>query len=250
MRKKIEVCLADRLFRVVKPQQSGLRSTVSDKPALRIFEINVIGDIVHQCLEQGICLRERRSTFLHFLLQLLMGVAILVAPVSFDPEYEAVLVAVTLEPVFTAENLAKVAALSDRFRELPGVDRVFSLATAPNLLATGGDVDVRTFTQQAADDPSRIPEFKKQLDANPVYRGALVSRDGRSTAFAISLSGADEGLLLSGEYPTHIREIVHQGRVLFAREKPGPLARQLGERLERIKFGLEPDPHEWVLPVR
>ena len=48
----------------------------------------------------------------------------------------------------------------------------------------------------------------------------------------------------------HIREIVHEGRVLFARATPGPLALGLGERLERIKFGLEPDPHEWVLPVR
>jgi len=43
----------------------------------------------------------------------------------------------------------------------------------------------------------------------------------------------------------HIREIVHEGRVLFARPEPGPLARQLGERLERIKFGLEPDPFGW-----
>ena len=47
----------------------------------------------------------------------------------------------------------------------------------------------------------------------------------------------------------HIREIVHEGRVLFARPEPGPIAKQLGERFERIKLGLEPDPHEWRLPV-
>jgi branched-chain amino acid aminotransferase len=43
----------------------------------------------------------------------------------------------------------------------------------------------------------------------------------------------------------HIREIVHEGRVLFARPEPGPVARRLGERLERIKFGREPDPFGW-----
>ncbi len=43
----------------------------------------------------------------------------------------------------------------------------------------------------------------------------------------------------------HIREIVHEGRVLFARPEPGPVARKLGERLERIKLGLAPDPFGW-----
>jgi len=47
----------------------------------------------------------------------------------------------------------------------------------------------------------------------------------------------------------HIREIVHEGRRLFARPEPGPIARALGERLERIKFGSEPDPFGWRYPV-
>jgi branched-chain amino acid aminotransferase len=47
----------------------------------------------------------------------------------------------------------------------------------------------------------------------------------------------------------HIREIVHEGRVLFSRPEPGPVARALGGKLERIKLGLEPDPHGWRLGV-
>ena len=61
-------------------------------------------------------------------------------------------------------------------------------ATAPNLLTAGNDIDVRTFTQQVAEEPHRLEEFRKQVDANPVYRGSLVSRDGRTAAFA----GADQ----------------------------------------------------------
>jgi len=123
---------------------------------------------------------------------------------------ESILVAVTLDPVFTAENLKRVTALNERFRELPGVDRVFSLATAPNLMQAGADLDVRTFTQQAAEEPARIAEFRTQLDNNPVYKGTLVSQDGRTTAFAISLSGVTEQMLLDFGYPVQIRAIVRE----------------------------------------
>jgi predicted RND superfamily exporter protein len=123
---------------------------------------------------------------------------------------EAILVAVTLDPVFTLDNLKKVAAISEGLRELPGVDRVFSLATAPNLITAGSDIDARTFTQQGIAEPARIGEFRAQLDANPVYRGTLVSQDGRATVFAISLSGVSEVMLLEGGYPDRIRAIVRE----------------------------------------
>jgi uncharacterized protein len=123
---------------------------------------------------------------------------------------EAVLVAVTLDPVFTPKNLARVGALNERFRELAGAERVFSLATAPNLLTAGSDIDVRTFTQQAEQEPGRIAEFRAQLDGNPVYRGSLVSADGRTTAFAISFSGVGEQEFLAADYPGQIRAIVRE----------------------------------------
>jgi predicted RND superfamily exporter protein len=123
---------------------------------------------------------------------------------------EAILVAVTLDPVFSVDNLKKVAALNEKFRELPGVDRVFSLASAPNLVTAGSDIDARTFTQQGIEEPARIPEFRAQLDANPVYEGTLVSADGRTTAFAISLSGVNEAQLREGDYPERIRAIVRE----------------------------------------
>lgn len=123
---------------------------------------------------------------------------------------EAILVAVTLGNVFTVESLKKVSDLNERFRELPGVDRVFSLATAPNLVTAGSDIDVRTFTQQALEEPARIGDLRGQLDANPVYRGTLVSQDGRTAAFAISLTGVDEKMLLEGAYPTRIRAIARE----------------------------------------
>jgi len=123
---------------------------------------------------------------------------------------EAVLVAVTLDPVFTAANLAKVDALTERFRDLPAVSHVFSLSTAPNLLASGDSIDVHTFTQQATLDPARISQFEGQLAANPIYHGTLVSGDGKVAAFAISLSGVDEEAFRQTDYPGKIRAIVRE----------------------------------------
>jgi len=47
----------------------------------------------------------------------------------------------------------------------------------------------------------------------------------------------------------HIREVVHEGRLLFARKRPGPLAKALGERLRSIQGGREPDPFGWLLAL-
>ncbi len=103
--------------------------------------------------------------------------------------------------VFTAEHLAKIDALTQALREQPGVSAVFSLATAPNLLASGEDVDVSTFTQQAEATPETIPRLKAQLNSNPVYKNGLVSQDGKETAFAISLEGMNEAQFRAANYP-------------------------------------------------
>lgn len=105
---------------------------------------------------------------------------------------DAVLMAVRLEPVFSADNLARIAALSDRLRQMPGVRGVYSLATAPNLLADAEAIEVSSFTDQAAMSPERIPLMAAELAANPIYHGSLVSNDGLRAAFAISLGEVDE----------------------------------------------------------
>jgi branched-chain amino acid aminotransferase len=50
---------------------------------------------------------------------------------------------------------------------------------------------------------------------------------------------------------TPIREIVHQGEVIYRNEGPGPgeRTRQLRQRLLDLQFGLAPDPFGWRLTV-
>ena len=121
---------------------------------------------------------------------------------------DAVLVAVQFDRVFTTDNLARIARIGRRLQALPGVRHVFSLDTAPNLIADGDVVDVASFTEQARRDPARVAHMAEELAANPIYRGSLVSEDGRTTAFAISLSGVDDAAFRADRYTERIRELV------------------------------------------
>ncbi|MDB5985451.1 MAG: hypothetical protein JWR16_504, partial [Nevskia sp.] len=104
-------------------------------------------------------------------------------------EDDPVIVAVHFEPnVFTVANLDAIARLTERLRKIDGVDGVFSLATAPNIATSGDDVTLTTFTEQARAEPQRIAGFSAQLAANPLYRGTLVSNDGRVAAFALNMA--------------------------------------------------------------
>ncbi|GAC1627374.1 MAG: hypothetical protein NVS9B10_16280 [Nevskia sp.] len=102
-------------------------------------------------------------------------------------EDDPVIVAVRFAPsVYTVDNLARIDQLTKRLRALPGVEGVFSLATAPNLVASEDEIAVTSFTDQARESPETVRAFPTQLAANPLYRGTLVSADGTVAAFAIT----------------------------------------------------------------
>lgn len=123
---------------------------------------------------------------------------------------DAVIVAVRFEKIFSAESLDKIEKLTRRFKGMEGARSVFSLATAPNLVAMGDDLEVSSFTTQAKRDPSLIPEFPRQFATNPMYKGTLVSNDGKYTAFAIVLNDVTEDQFLERDYERRIREMVKE----------------------------------------
>jgi predicted RND superfamily exporter protein len=121
---------------------------------------------------------------------------------------DAMLVAVRLGPIFTGQNLARIDALSKRLRSLPRVTGVFSLATAPNMRATGDELDISSFTEQARKDPDLIAKFPGELAENPIYKGSLVSSDGTVTAFAVSMQEMTETEFHELGYVPQIRKMV------------------------------------------
>ena len=120
---------------------------------------------------------------------------------------DAVLMSVRMDPLFTPESLARIDELTRRLRQFEGVRNVFSLGTAPNVLAQAEDIEVSTFTQQAAQNPAAIADFPRQIGANPIYRGVLVAEDGVHTALAIGLDARGEELFRSRNYTHQFREL-------------------------------------------
>lgn len=124
---------------------------------------------------------------------------------------DPVLLSVRFEDgVFVAQNLARVASLAASLRELPGVSDVFSLESAPNLVAEGEDLEVSSFTSQAANHPERIETLRAQLAANPIYGNTLISQDGKEAAFALTLRGVDEATFRLNGYPQRMEDLARQ----------------------------------------
>lgn len=125
-------------------------------------------------------------------------------------EGEAVLMSVRLEPLFTPENMARIDELTRRLRQVPGVKGVLSLGTAANVLAEGDDVEIGSFTRQAAENPEAVKAFEAQIRANPLHRGVLVSEDGRHTALAISLDASGEERFRRDDYASQFRQMARE----------------------------------------
>lgn len=124
---------------------------------------------------------------------------------------DGLIVAVRLDPVFSAAGLERVARVHEALTELPGVHSVWSLANAPNWLGSGEAIDVGSFTQQAQRDPGAAAALRRQFEGNPLYRDQLLSEDGRWTAFLLSLKNGDEADYRRERLDARIREAVLAG---------------------------------------
>ncbi len=125
-------------------------------------------------------------------------------------EVETVLMSVRLSPMFTPQNMARIEELTRELLGFPGVKHVFSLGTAANILADGQDVELGSFTRQAAQDPAAVKDFVARIHANPLYRGVLLSEDGEHTALVIGLDAHGEERFRRDDYTGQFRELARR----------------------------------------
>ncbi|MGH8519648.1 MAG: efflux RND transporter permease subunit, partial [Panacagrimonas sp.] len=154
---------------------------------------------------------------------------------------DAVLMSVRLEPMFTPDNMARIDQLTQELRKFPGVKNVFSLGTAPNVLAQGEDLEVSTFTRQAAQDPEAVKRFPEQIAANPIYRGLLVAEDGVHTALAIGLDAQGETLFRRENYTRKFREAAERitgSKEVWLAGSPVVKAASTGAMLDTLTFSV------------
>lgn len=124
---------------------------------------------------------------------------------------DPLIVAVRFEPsVYSADNLARIARIAKGFKQLPGVTEVHSLASAPNLKAKDDEIDVTTFAEQAALDPAAVDHFAADIRANPLYRDTLVSADGTTAAFALTVGALSPKDYVRLGFDTRARAVVSE----------------------------------------
>lgn len=123
---------------------------------------------------------------------------------------ETVVVALESDDLFTRGGLARVERLTRRLEALPDVHHVLSLATAPNLRAGEGGLEISSFTDTRTRGPEELARLREDVAANPLYRGRLVSEDGRMTALVVYLRGLGNRELIERGIPGRIAALAEE----------------------------------------
>ena len=94
------------------------------------------------------------------------------------------------DDLFSAPTLAELKQLRDEFRQLDGVSSVTTILDVPLFLCTNsslsdlaGKEGIKTLETSDIDKEAVLAEFRK----NPLYKGRLLSSDGKTTAILINL---------------------------------------------------------------
>ncbi len=98
---------------------------------------------------------------------------------------EITLIALVAPDAFTREHLGAVVRMTRRIENLEGVHHVVSLATALDIRAVGGDLEIEPLLSSMPEDAEGLRAIRDRALDNPVYAGNLVSADGRATALLV-----------------------------------------------------------------
>ena len=98
---------------------------------------------------------------------------------------ETLLIALVVDDVFTTESLQRVDRLTRRLEKVDGVHHVLSLMNAVNVRGVDDDLEIGPFIDKIPDSQAALDELRRQVRANPIYNGSLVSTDGRATAVLV-----------------------------------------------------------------
>ncbi|MDH3393420.1 MAG: RND family transporter, partial [Desulfobulbaceae bacterium] len=92
--------------------------------------------------------------------------------------------------VFAADSLAELKALRDELRQLPGVQSVFTILDVPLLLHSGlslGELADADKVMKLEDAGADVEAARAEMLENPLYRGRLLSKDGKTTTLLLTL---------------------------------------------------------------
>jgi predicted RND superfamily exporter protein len=105
---------------------------------------------------------------------------------------DVVLVALVSEALFTPEGLATVERTTRAIARVDGVRQVEGLATAVRFRAVAEDVEISGFFDEPLDSRAEAEALRKELLADPLRAGSLVSEAGEATAILVTFERMPE----------------------------------------------------------
>ena len=123
---------------------------------------------------------------------------------------ETLVITLTSDDIFTADNFRRIDRITRRVSDLPAVHQVSSLTNALDIRSIDDGLDIAPFRENITDDPATIADVRQRVMGNPVYAGSLVSKAGDATALIVHfLDISDREYIRSGLH-TEIQAIVEE----------------------------------------
>ncbi len=124
---------------------------------------------------------------------------------------DTVIVALAPGDVYRPEVLERIRTISAGIRALEGVREVRSLTNATNLVGNAGGLEIVPFVREIPRSDEALAALRAAVEANPLYHGHLVSRDGSATAIAVHFQEMSDDAYLASGLDAEIGRIAREG---------------------------------------
>ncbi len=111
---------------------------------------------------------------------------------TFGSDETLLLVVHRPQGIFERELLLSLARLTERLEDVDGVERVLSIANAPNLRSVDGDLVVESLMEGVPEDPATLARIRADALGNPILAGNLVSGDALTASVLLFMAPMPE----------------------------------------------------------
>ncbi len=101
---------------------------------------------------------------------------------------EVIIIAIEDEALLSKSSIERLKGTVDDLTELAGIHRVSSILDFPDFEVSNRALMLDTYVEQALASPENADQILADLCEDPMARGLLVSRDGKSTAMVLELA--------------------------------------------------------------
>ncbi len=111
---------------------------------------------------------------------------------TFGSDETLLLVVHRPEGIFERELLLALVRLTEGLEGVDGVERVLSLANAPNLRSVDGDLVVDSLMEGVPEGDAALARIRAQALGNPILVGNLISKDARTASLLLFMTPMPE----------------------------------------------------------